>query len=611
MEKLLSINDVADCEGYVEETSFPVEKETSLSNQALLARITASSLPLVLAACGGGGSGGGATSAPPPPPAPVIAKPQTDAEAARFLLQSQFSASDDEISALKTQGYEPWLSAQMDKASSATGTAWLSARGFDQVTKEGFYNNRFPGMRMAWQQMIGTNDPVRKRVSFALSEFFVVGFNSLDFAWRSQGIAHYWDQLNSNAFGNFRKLLEDITLNAAMGAFLSTRGNEKENTSTGRRPDENYAREVMQLFTIGLNQLNLDGTAKADSAGKPLPSYTENDVTNLARVFTGFDWDATGNVKTPDPNGGNWPVDSDKYTRLPMTQDPKKWFYPRNSGTHSMLAVTFLGTTIAADTDGTAALKTALDTLFNNANVGPFFAKQMIQRLVTSNPSPAYVQRVATRFNDNGSGTRGDLRAVFKAILLDDEARGAAGLTSQTFGKIREPAIRLVQWARTFGAVSPSDKWEINEQLDPSYTIGQQPLAAPSVFNFFRPGYVPAGTAIASNNLVAPEFQLVNEVTTTNYVNVIDNYIQNGIGSTDIKPNYDKEVAIAGDAAALTNRLVLILTANQLSDANRSLVQGAIDAIKLDGVNDPKIKLRRVTVGVLLIMASSQYLVQK
>jgi uncharacterized protein (DUF1800 family) len=588
----------------------PAKSESKLRSELMRAKISAATLPLVLAACGGGG---GASPAPAPSPSqgPKVVKPQNDADAARFLLQAQFSASDDEITALKSQGYEPWLNAQMDKASSGTGTSWLSARGFDKVTKEGYYNNYYPGIRMIWQQMLGTNDPVRKRISFALSEFFVVGFYGLDFSWRSQGIAHYWDQLNTNAFGSFRKLLEDITLNAAMGYFLSTRGNEKENDATGRRPDENYAREVMQLFTIGLNELNLDGTAKQDAAGKSIPTFTQDDVTNLARVFTGFDWDATGNVPTPDPNGGNYTIDDDKFTRLPMTQDVTKWRYPRTKTAHSALEAKFLGTTIAANTDGSVALKTALDALFNHANTGPFFARQMIQRLVTSNPSAAYVQRVATKFNDNGSGTRGDLRAVFKAVLLDDEARGSAGLSSQTFGKIREPALRLTQWARTFGAVSPSDKWEINDQADPSYTIGQQPLASPSVFNFFRPGYVPAGTAIAANNLVAPEFQLVNEVTTTSYVNAMDDIIQNGISNTDVKGVYDKEVAVAGDSAALTNRLVLLLAANQLSDANKTLIQNAIEAIKLDGVNDAKIKLRRVTAGILLVMASSQYIVQK
>ncbi len=564
-------------------------------------------LALGVAACGGGGT----DAAPSAPQAPLVVKPQSDAEAARFLLHTQFSVSDEQITALKTQGYEPWLDAEMSKAPSQTGIAWLSSRGFDQVNDQQYYNNTYPGQYMAWQQLLGTNDPVRKRFALALSEMFVVSLNALDFTWRSQGIAHYWDQLNSNAFGNFRTLLEDITLNPAMGFYLSTRGNQSENLRTGRRPDENYAREVMQLFTIGLNQLNPDGTVKRDAQGNTLPSYTTADVTNLARVFTGFDWDATGNVTTPAPGNPQWQVDNDRYTRQPMTQDATKWRYPRTNTTHSIPEATFLGVTIAANTNGTVALKTALDTLFNHVNTAPFFARQMIQRLVTSNPSPAYVQRVAAKFINNGAGARGDLRAVFKAIVMDDEARGATGLSSQTFGKVREPIVRLTQWARTFGATSVTGEWKIGDLSGASNGLAQNPLSSPSVFNFFRPGFVPAGTAIASNNLVAPEFQLVNEVTTAGYVNFMTGVIQNGLVNGDIRAVYTKELAVAADAAALVARVSLILTAGQISAANRTVIQTAIEAIRITGTNDDAVKLQRVLTTVLLVMASPEYLVQK
>jgi uncharacterized protein (DUF1800 family) len=255
-------------------TPDPISKSEFKSSEESTPPITvfAPLLALGVAACGGGGT----TGAPPSPPqGPLVVKPQNDTEAARFLLQAQFSASDDQITALKSQGYEPWLDAEMAKAQSQTGVAWLSSRGYDQVTDQHYYDNTFPGQYMAWQQLLGTNDPVRKRIALAMSEMFVVSLNNLDFSWRSQGIAHYWDQLNANAFGNFRNLLEDITLNPAMGYFLSTRGNQKEDPRTGRRPDENYAREVMQLLTIGLNQLNLDGTPKHVS----LP-----DLTGMRRV---------------------------------------------------------------------------------------------------------------------------------------------------------------------------------------------------------------------------------------------------------------------------------------------------------------------------------------
>ncbi len=500
----------------------------------------------------------------------------------------------------------------MDAPVTQTGVAWLSSRGYDQVTAENYFDNEYPGDYMAWNQLMNAANGVRKRVALALSEFFVVSLTGLDFSWRSQAIAFYWDQLNSNAFGNYRKLLEDITLNPAMGFFLSTRGNRKEDTRTGRQPDENYAREVMQLLTIGLYQLNNDGTNKLDANGKPTETYNNSDVSNLARVFTGYDWDFTGNIKTPSTNDPNRMINSVNYTLTPMTLDNTKWEYPKGSSQHSTLEATFLGTTIPANTAGAAALKTALDALFNHSNVGPFFARQMIQRLVTSNPSPAYVDRVAKKFNDNGSGTRGDLRAVFKAILMDDEALNASGLTSATFGRVREPMIRLAQWGRTFGATSTSGNWKIGNLLDQASQIGQSPFRSPSVFNFFRPGYVPANTAIATNSLVAPEFQLVNETSTPGYVNFMGYAISSNDGIySDVKAQYTSEIAIAHDAAALLDRLCLLLAANQISDATKATIRTAVDAIAVTQTSTNAEKLRRIHTVILLVMASPDYLVQK
>ena len=572
--------------------------------------LTAPAAALLLAACGGGGGGGDSGSAPPP--VAVVAKPATDAEAARFVLQASTSVSTAEIANIRSIGFDPWLSAQMDAPISQTGIAWLSSRGYDQVTAADFFDNEYPGDYMIWNQLLTEANAVRKRVALALSEFFVVSLTGLDFSWRSQAIAFYWDQLNANAFGNFRKLLEDITLNPAMGYYLSTRGNRKEDTRSGRVPDENYAREVMQLFTIGLYQLNPDGTRRLDAGGQPIETYTNNDVTNLARVFTGYDWDFTGNVRTPDVGDPNRLINGTGYVQRPMTLDPTKWERPSTTSQHSTLEATFLGTTIPANTDGTAALKTALDALFNHANVGPFFAQQMIQRLVTSNPSRAYVERVARVFNNNGSGTRGDLRAVFKAIFLDPDALGAAGLTAPTFGKVREPILRFVQWGRTFGATSTSGNWTISNMSDPSTRLGQSPLRSPSVFNFFRPGYVPANTAIAANSLVAPEFQLINETSTAGYVNFMASAIgsTNGVGN-DVKAAYTNELAIAHDVAALVDRIVLLMTANQISDANKTAIRTALEATTVTQTSSNTDKLRRIYTAVTLVMASPEYLVQK
>ncbi|RYF36589.1 MAG: DUF1800 family protein, partial [Comamonadaceae bacterium] len=368
---------------------------------------------------------GGATPAPAPAgiPRTFDATPYanrtatTDEAAARFLLQAQFSASTAEIAEVRRVGYAAWLGQQMG-ATSQSGWDWLNAKGYaDPFDKAPFYDQTAPGDYMVWNQLIASADPVRKRAALALSEFFVVSLSGLDFSWRSHAIAAWWDLLAAQAFGNFRKLLEDVTLSAAMGYWLNTKGNQKENTATGRQPDENYAREVMQLMTIGLVELNPDGTEKLDGAGAKLDSYAQSDVSNLARVFTGYDFNQSQNQPTV-VDGRTIP--STTFARLPMALTESR---------HSTLAATFLGTTIPANTPGATALRTALDTLFNHPNVGPFFGKQMIQRLVTSNPSPAYVARVSAAFNNNGSGVRGDLGAVFAAILLDDEARGPQGLT--------------------------------------------------------------------------------------------------------------------------------------------------------------------------------------
>ena len=236
----------------------------------------------------------------------------------------------------------------------------------------------------------------------------------------------------------------------------------------------------------------------------------------------------------------------------------------------------------------------------------------MIQRLVTSNPSTAYVDRVAKVFNNNGSGTRGDLRAVFKAILLDDEAMNASGLTAPTFGKVREPILRFVQWGRTFGAASTSGNWRIGNLSDLVSGLGQSALRSPSVFNFFRPGYVPANTAIATNSLVAPEFQLINESSTPGYVNYMTSAIgsTNGVGG-DVKAAYTSELAIAHDSTALLDRICLLLAANQISDTTKATIKTALDATTVTQTSTTAEKQRRVYMAVLLVMASPDYLVQK
>jgi uncharacterized protein (DUF1800 family) len=272
-----------------------------------------------------------------------------------------------------------------------------------------------------------------------------------------------------------------------------------------------------------------------------------------------------------------------------------------------MLASTFLNTTVPANTPAPQALKLALDWLFNHANTAPFVCKQLIQRLVTSNPSPGYVQRVATVFANNGAGVRGSLAHVYAAILLDDEARGPAGLANPQFGKLREPMLRLVQWGRTFGAASASNTWKISDLSNAGSQLGQSPLRSPSVFNFFRPGYVPPGTPLAAG-AVAPEFQLVNESSVGGYLNYLQLVISNGINSADIKATYVAELALVTDPAALLNRLNLLLCAGQMTSASQTLISTALNNMPVASDTN---KRNRVYAAVLLVMASADYLVQK
>lgn len=564
-----------------------------------------------LTACGGGDAGGapgvnppvGGVGTSPNASGYHYVMPGTDEEAARFLLQAQFSASDTDIASVRELGYAGWLARQVALPSGATGWDWLNGQGYgDVLNPANYFDSSSPGDYMVWNQLIAAPDPLRKRMALALSESFVVSLSGLNFSWRSHAMAHYWDTLAAHALGNYRNLLEAVTLNPAMGYYLNTKGNKKENAS-GRQPDENYAREVMQLFTIGLHQLNLDGTARTDGAGNKLDSYGATDVSNLARVFTGYDFDLSQNVNTliPQTGGGTRSVGNAAFARLPMAL---------TESNHSTLAATFLGANVPANTPGPAALKTALDTLFNHPNTAPFFCRQMIQRLVTSNPSPAYVARVAAIFSNNGSGVRGDLAQVFSAILMDDEARAPAGLTQPEFGKLREPMVRLVQWARTFDVTSTSGAWKIGDLSNAATQLGQSPLRSPSVFNFFRPGYVPPSTDLSAG-VVAPEFQLVSESSVGGYLNYMMGVISSGLNAADMNSVYTSELALVTDAAALVQRINLLLCAGQLSAANQSLMVNALNATPVTAASTSTLKRNRICAAVLMVMASAAYLIQK
>ncbi|MDM0115375.1 DUF1800 family protein [Variovorax sp. J22R133] len=518
--------------------------------------------------------------------------PRNDEEAARFLLQAQAWATDADIAAVRSQGYLPWLAMQLDAPKTQTGWDWVASKGYKTVT----FDN------MVWSQLMASPDGLRKRLALALSEIFVVSGAEMVTSWPEYLMAQYWDTLVAGVTGNFRTLLEDITLNPAMGHYLNTRGNQKENAQ-GRQPDENFARELMQLMSIGLHQLDAKGNVRLGSDGAPIDTCTQDDVMNLARVFTGYDVDIAAAERSAFTlPGQTTKIDSNGWTTRPMAL---------NAAKHSMLAANFLGVTVPANTEGKVALKIALDALFHHPNVGPFIGRQLIQRLVTSNPGAEYVGRVAAVFADNGKGVRGDMKSVFAAVLMDNEARGPAGLTDPHYGRLREPMLRLVQWARTFGATSAKGHWHVGNTSDASARLGQSPLRSPSVFNFFRPGYTPASAAFASTGLAAPEFELVNEVSVSGYLNYMQSVLLNGIDAKDITASYAAEKALVLDPSALVARLNLVLCANQLSAATQALIVNALATPAVNAASTDATKLNRVYAAVLLVMASPEYLVQK
>ena len=573
--------------------------ETSINDRQAapaLPGATLAAAALALAAC----SGGKDAAAPGAPvPTPPVSETVTDAQAARFLQQAQFSAGSDDIAAVKSQGYAGWLNTQYGASPGETGVAWLTSRGYDSITAEQRYFFSQFGDFMIWNQLLAGPDQMRKRAALALSEFFVVSLTPIDGFYPPYLIAAYWDVLTGLAFGNFRALLEAVTLNPAMGFYLNTRGNLKEDAASGRQPDENYAREVMQLFTIGLYELNDDGSQKTDSAGKPMETYVQDDVSNLARVFTGYDFDYSRVTQTPVA-WVDYPIPSTEFATDPMRF---------NAADHSPSAVSFLGTQIPANTAGDDALRIALDALFNHPNVGPFFGRQMIQRLVTSNPSAAYVQRVTNAFNDDGSGVRGNLRAVWSAVLTDVEAKGLPAASDSLSGKLREPVVRFVQWARTVGVASANGTFEIYDLSSSDEGLGQSALRSPSVFNFFRPGYVPPNTTIAVSNKQAPEFQLHNETTTAGYVNFMEGVVR--YGYADVKPTYAELLPIAHDVPAVLAWLNLRLCADQLSSNTVATLQTALSALGVSAASSDDIKLYLLAAACLMILTCPEYLVQK
>ncbi len=530
----------------------------------------------------------------------------------RFLTQASFGPTEACIERLTTLGYAAWIDEQLAAPASGHRAHWEqrdtqlrgsgSRAGTDQVV-EAF-----------WKHALSGNDQLRQRVAFALSQIFVISMLDDNVASEPRAVAAWMDLLATEGLGSYRQLLEGVSRHPVMGSYLSHLRNQKANPATGRVPDENYAREVMQLFSIGLVELNEDGSTRL-VGGAPVETYGSDDVSGMAKVFTGWSWSCPA-----------WP-DNACFLRglVGGSGDLDRAFKPMlgYAQFHSTEEKRFLGTSIAAQTtaDPAASLGVALDRLAAHPNVAPFIGRQLIQRLVTSNPSPAYVRDVSRVWADNGSGQRGDLKAVVKAILMHAEARQQ----SDTSGKLREPVLRLAAFLRAFDHGSDSGAFRVGVTDSAASALGQTPLRAPSVFNFWRPGYVAPGTHAAARGLVAPELQAVHETSVAGYVNYMRDAITLGVGSLngtvdgvvrnrrDLQAGYADELALAGDPAALVDRVLGKLLYVTPPAALRDEIVGAVQSIALpaSGSGVETARRQRVGTALLLAVASPEYQVQR
>ncbi len=569
----------------------------------------------VLAACGGGSGsssdGGGDGSAP-------AEKPTSRAEAARFLTQATFGPTDADIDRVLAVGYSAWIDEQFAKPASTNRPLWEAA---DAAVKTLNANNSVyqdGTINAFWRNAIGADDQLRQRVAYSLSQIFVISMQDGTVGDNPRAVAAYLDMLGDTGLGNYRDLLEAVSKHPMMATYLTSLRNQKADAKTGRVPDENYAREVMQLMSIGLHQLNADGTEQLAN-GQPVDTYGQADISGMAKVFTGWSW-----------NCPEWPDNSCFYNGSANgNSDPDRSFktllgYPQF---HSPEAKTFLGVTIAAQAKGDpdASLKTALDTLYNHGNVGPFIGKQLIQRLVTSNPSPQYVAAVTAAFNS--AGTRGDMKAVVKAVLMNPEAR----TVSSSSGKLREPVLKLSAYLRAFPFKSDSGDYKVGNTDNPGTALGQTPLRSPSVFNFYRPGYVPPGTEAAKAGLAVPEMQLAQETTAAGYVNFMRDNINSGVGAyngtingvvfnrRDLQPDFTAELLLADNSSGLVDRLNDRLMYGAMPADLKTEITGAVDKIVIPALNAQKTnqaqidaaKLNRVKSAIFLTVVSPEFQVQR
>lgn len=538
--------------------------------------------------------------APPPAPPRVSLQPKEARDVARFLIQATFGPTKEEIDEFlaptpkpneakpKPMTYQRWIFEQMAiPATSHLELTRVDYREFkpDKPKAKMSQANR----QVAWWTAVLTGpDQLRQRVAFALSEIFVVSDRNDLIAGNPEAAAAYYDLLARDAFGNFRTLLEDVTLSPVMGAYLSHLRNAKADPEKGTSADENYAREVMQLFTIGLNELQPDGTLRLGADGMPLPTYDQKTITEMAKVFTGWGF------YTPEPPRGLFSARSN--FSEPMMLYPEA----HDDGPKTVVG----GTKLAAKAGGAADLRATLDALFEHPNTGPFVCRQLIQRLVTSNPSPGYVYRVAKVFADNGRGVRGDLGAVVRAILLDYEARSPEVLRNFGYGKLKEPLLQATALLRAFGASSKSGRYHLP---NPEGALAQAALRSPTVFNFFEPYYVQPG-ALAAAGLYAPEYQIFTDTTAISVPNFLRNCIYTGekSGENALVLDLAPLLPLAKDPDSLLNHLTLVFCAGAFPEKARAIVRDALAKLP-PSASDPD----RVRTALDLVVTSPYAAVQR
>lgn len=505
------------------------------------------------------------------------------AQAVAFLTHATYGARPADVRQLQRVGFNQWLNQQLAYPPS------LHRPRVEAFVEVGQGERQ----RIWWDIALNADDQLRQRVAFALSEILVVSDQNGDIGGQPVALAEYYDILVRGAFGNYRNLLEDVTLSPVMGHYLSMFRSTRDE-ALGIEPDENYAREVMQLFSIGLVELNTDGSVRTNNQGNLIPTYSQPEIVATAEALSGWNFaDAAGDDGNCRPWEWRYPPQNwlQAMTPCPITEPFTSQEYDQPDSYHVTTAKTIVGgVNLPAGQTAEEDLADVLDTLFAHPNVGPFLGHRLIQRLVTSNPTPAYVGRVAQVFNDNGAGVRGDLGAVVRAILTDPEAIDAEANAPVYAGKLREPVLRLTHLYRVYDAdldeaCFDDDNCWPGFIYQPEYFIGQASLRAPSVFNFFKPDYAQPGS-IAQLSLVSPEFQLATE----SQVLMVTNYFYRTLVSPSASPpqfswrnqyqiRIDGLMPLASNPQQLVDRVSDDLLGRQLSGTIRQLIVDRITEI--------------------------------